>query len=133
MSKLFIAALLAVFSTSAMAEWTSVGGNDTTVNYADRSTIRKSGNKVKMWDLIDFKVVKISKNDENDDVHYLSMATQFEYDCKEETAKILTFNWYSKNMGAGEVVNFSGALHEEPVPISPSSIIEVLFKLACGK
>ena len=44
--KLLIAALLAVFSTNVLAEWTRVD-DDT---YVDLSTIRKSGDRVKMWD-----------------------------------------------------------------------------------
>ena len=126
--KLLIAALLAVFSTSVLAEWTEVDGNGDFTAYADRSTIRKSGNRVKMWDLTDFKVVKTVQGKSR-----LSGASQQEYDCKEETIKVLTFIWYSKNMGVGEVVYSSGTMHEEPIPMSPSSIGEALFKVACGK
>ena len=130
MSKLLIAALLAVFSTSVLAEWTMVGGNDTYISYADLSTIRKSGDKVKMWNLFDYKVVQIDKDD---GTRYLSQAFQQAYDCKEETAKLLAHTWYSKNMGAGEVVYSSGVVHREPDPISPGSIDNTLFKVACGK
>ena len=128
--KILIAVLLAVFSTSVMAEWTRVSGSDTDTStaYADLSTIRKSGNKVKMWVLLDYKVVRTV-----DGMRYLSMTNQFEYDCKEETSRILAFLWYSKNMGAGEVVYTSGAMHEEPRPIPPGSMIEGIFKVACGK
>ena len=130
MNKLLIAALLAVFSTSVLAEWTEVGGGDTYISYADLSTIRKSGDKVKMWNLFDYKVVQIDKDD---GTRYLSQAFQEAYDCKEETARVLAFNWYSKNMGAGKAVYTSGAMHEEPRPVSPGSVLEALFKLACGK
>ena len=131
MSKLLIAALLTVFSTSVMAEWTRVGGDgDGTTTYADLSTIRKSDNKVKMWILMDFKVVQIDKND---GMSYLSSVRQSEYDCKEEIRRPLAFIWYSKNMGAGAVVYSSGAMHKEPVPVAPGSVGETFFKLACGK
>ncbi len=127
--KLLIAALLAVFSTSVLAEWTAVSVNDTFTTYANLSTIRKSGDKVKMWHLFDFKVAKTSAAGKL----LLSSAGQDEYDCKEETSRVLAFNWYSKNMGAGDVVHTSGAMHEEPEPITPGSIDNVLFKLACEK
>ena len=130
MSKLLIAVLLAAFSTSVLAEWTAIGENENSVQYANLSTIRKSGNKVKMWDLIDLKVVQVDKYD---GARYLSLAVQYEYDCKEETVRMLMFNRHSKNMGAGEVVYSSGAVHREPDPISPDSVSEALFKLACGK
>ena len=125
--KLLIAALLAVFSTNVMAEWTKVSDTDNFTNYADFSTIRKSGNTVKMWDLIDFKVVQTL-----DGRHFLSMAGQDEFDCKAETTRQLAVITYSKNMRAGEVVSNSGAMHEEPRPISPGTTGETLFKVACG-
>lgn len=129
--KLLIAALLAVFSTSVMAEWTEVGGDgdgDGMTTYADLSTIRKSGDRVKMWHLFDFKVAQTSAVGKL----YLSSAGQDEYDCKEETSRVLTFNWYSKNMGAGELVHMSGNLHVEFQPISPGSTGKTFFKIACG-
>ena len=128
--KILIAVLLAAFSSSALAEWTMVGGDDGITTYADLSTIRKSGDKVKMWDLYDLKVVQIFKGDGK---RFLSSVTFTEYDCKEETQRLLTFNWYSKNMGAGDVVYTSGVIHEEPRPMWPGSMREVLFKVACGK
>ena len=130
MSKLLIAALLAVFSTSVLAEWTRVGYGDGTTAYADPSNIRKSGDKVKMWNLFDNTVAEINKNPS---MSYLSQVSQAEYDCKEETIRALTFNWYSKNMGAGRVVHTTGAIHEEPRPIPPGSMVEGIFKVACGK
>ena len=130
MNKLLIAALLTVFSTSVMAEWTRVGGNDNVTIYADLATIRKSGDRVKMWALHDFKVVQIFKGN---GARFLSMTTQEEYDCKEDTSKLLTANAYLKNMVAGEVVYASGAAHGEPVPVAPGSMGDDKFKVACGK
>jgi hypothetical protein len=127
--KLLIAVLLAVFSTNSMAEWTRVGGDgDGITTYTDLSTIRKSGDRVKMWDLMDYKVVQTVGS-----TRYLSLVAQDEYDCKEETRRTLALIFYSKNMGAGEVVFNSGAMHEEPQPISPGSMENTLFKVACGK
>jgi hypothetical protein len=126
--KILIAVLLAVLSTSVLAEWTRVSGNDTHTSYADLSTIRKSGNAVWMWDLLDHKVVMTVGN-----TRYLSVTSQHEYDCKEETSRMLTFNEYSKNMGQGEVVYMSGNTHAELVPMSPDSLLKTLFKVACGK
>ena len=129
MSKLLIAALLAVFSTSVVAEWTRVSGDNDSTAYADLATIRKAGNKVKMWSLMDFKVALTSYGG----TPFLSAKSQGEYDCKEETWRRLTFIFNSKNMGAGAVVFSSGAYHEEPDAIPPGSGIKTLFKVACGK
>ena len=126
--KLLIAALLAVFSMSVMAEWTRVSGDNDSTAYADLATIRKAGNKVKMWDLADFKVVQTT-----DGKRYLSMESQSEYDCKEETSRTLTFVWYSKNMAAGKAVYNSGNIHGEFEPVIPGSYGDIFFKLACVK
>ena len=128
--KLLIAVLLAVFSTSVMAEWTMVGFSDSSFHSADLSTIRKSGNKVKMWVLLDFKVVQTQ---ESDGKRYLSTSSQKEYDCKEETGRMLALIRYSKHMGDGEVVYTSGAIHAEFEPTPPGSVDAGLFKVACGK
>ena len=128
MNKLLIAALLVVFSTSVLAEWTDVGSSDNSTGYADFSTIRKSGNKVKIWNLIDFKVVQTT-----DGKRYLSTTAQNEYDCKEETWRNLAFIWYSKNMEQGEVVYSSGTVHEEPRPMPPNSGAKVFSSSVCGK
>ena len=128
--KLFIAVLLAVFSTNVLAEWTRVSGSDNQTTYADLSTLRKSGDRVKMWRLFDYKVVRIITAD---GTRHLSTTGQDEYDCKEETSKALTFTEYSKNMTAGEAVYNSGNLHEEFEPITPGSASASLFKVACGK
>ena len=127
--KILIAALLAVFSTSVMAEWTWVGGNERSSAYADFSTIRKSGDRVKMWNLYDLKVA--GRGD--DDRRFLSTSAQFEYDCKEETSNLLAFIEYSKNMGDGEVIYTAGNSHTGPRPVAPGSLMATLFKTACGK
>ena len=54
-----------------------------------------------MWILYDFRVVKKSKSE---NVKYSSQINNSEYDCDEITRRILDFNWYSGNMGRGEVV-----------------------------
>ena len=53
--KLLIAALLAVFSTGAMAEWTYLTSSEDNAYdiYIDNTTIRKRGNVAKMWELMD--------------------------------------------------------------------------------
>ena len=127
--KLLIVALLTVFSTNVLAEWTEVGGGDGITSYADPSTIRKSGNKVKMWSLYDLRVAEKSY----DGMRYLSSISQDEYDCKEETYRILALNLHSKNMGAGEVVYSSGNVHSEFTPMPPTSRVWTRFKVACGK
>ena len=129
MKKILVLLLLMV-STSVFAEWTEVGqsADDTTV-YADFGTIKRKGNKVKMWKLYDFKTVK--KLGEND--RYLSEMRRGEYDCEEETVRMLDLHGYSGNMKTGHNVYSSNNIKDEATSILPESIGETLFKIACGK
>ena len=99
--KLLIAALLAVFSTGAMAEWTYLASakNGAFDIYIDKTTIRKRGNVAKMWKLQDHKPRKGSGA--------LSNTSLDEYDCVEIRSKPLDFISYSDNMGKGEIVSIS--------------------------
>ena len=98
MHKSILMIILAVVSNSAMAEWVWVGkseGNFTT--YVDPTTIRKSGNKVKLWRLTDYKMAIKFTNGQ-----YLSTKSQMQHDCMEEQFRMLYVTVYSENMGLGE-------------------------------
>lgn len=130
MRKVILMVLLAVVSNSAIAEWVAVG-NDTNRSYTayiDFSTIRINGDKVKMWELRDFNSAQESSGGKP----YLSLMVQIEYDCKEEQVRDLYFSEHSGNMREGEVVN-SSSKHSKWQPVSPESIGEAMWKVACGK
>ena len=120
--------LLLMVSTNVFAEWTEVGSNDEMNVYNDFSSIKKHANQVKMWSMFDFKTVKKIENDS-----FLSQVFHYEYDCINETIKQLDFIWYSGNMKSGDVVYSQRNMHIEPISVTPESINEHLFKIACGK
>ena len=128
MKNLVLILILAVVSSSAMAEWIPVVTNDTgTITYVDPATARKASNKVKIWELVDYKTVQ-----EDADGRYMSAMVRTQYDCKEEQTRILYGGFLSENMGRGDVVS----THNEAVkwePVEPESIGMVLFEFACGK
>ena len=134
MKKLLVLLLLMV-STSVFSEWTavSVSSDNNRTNYVDVGTIKKKGNKVKMWTMYDYKTVKMIDKNEKQTVRYLSMVNYDEYDCEEETWKMLDLYLYSGNMGDGEVVGSSTNIKDEAKSVIPGSITETLFKIACGK
>ena len=124
--------LLAVVSSSAMAEWVEIGETDKETTeayastfYADPDTIRKTGNRVKMWSLVDYKITM-------EELGVTSSKSQDEYDCKEKKQRVLFISFYSGHMGKGETV----VIHNERgdwKPTSPGSANEAILKLACGK
>ena len=131
MTPLFLITLLLLSSAPAYAEWVVVSGNDEVgmTAYVDTDTIRRKGNQVKLWQLYDFKTVQ---TDASASGPYLSLKGQREYDCAEERDRTLTATWFSGNMGHGSLVQFdSDEKKWQPVP--PSSINQILWKLACAK
>ena len=129
MKKLTILLLLMV-TTSVFAEWTKVtsskGGENTF--YIDFETIKRKGNKVKMWDLYDFKTVKESEGGKR----YLSSLMLHEYDCEEETVTLLDLHGYSGNIKTGDNVFSITNIKDEAKSIRPDTIESIFYKIACG-
>lgn len=126
---LFLICLIA--SLSAMAEWTNLGDTDASAIYIDKSTVRKSGNKAKIWLLTDYKSPQVSEENNS----YLSVTDKFEFNCKEEIFKITFTTTYLKNMQKGGAVksfDFSDSSFK-PQPVPPNTIASALFKMVCGK
>ncbi len=129
MKKLVVLLLLMV-STNVFAEWTEVNGNKDAglTTYVDYGTIKNQNNKVKIWTLYDYKRVQ-----QVEDSRFLSSVTHTEYNCEEETSRMLDVYWYSGNMRNGEIVWSSTNIKKETVSIIPESIDEGNFNIACGK
>src|ERR1035437_761806 len=128
MRKAILTMLLAVVSSSAMAEWVEVFRDETVTVYADPTTIRKTGNRATMSVLYDYKSVQSS----NSSKPYRSSRKQSEYDCKEGQSRILSLTAHSGNMAEVNTV-FSLSKPEEWEPVRPSSLAELMWKIACGK
>jgi hypothetical protein len=127
MRKIILMLLLAVVSSSAMAEWVNLGNDGDITAYVEPTTIRKDGNTAEMWYLVDYKTTK-----KIDGKLYMTLKSQSQFDCKKEQYRILSISYYSGNLGGGEVVSSSNKISTwEPVP--PKSISEALWNYACGK
>ena len=128
MKRLLMGTMLLATAGAASADWTVAGDNDQFSLYVDRATIRRNGNLVKMWDLVDFKTVQTGPGGES----YLSSKTQEQYDCKEERSRQIAFTWFDGKMGSGKVV-VSDSDPGKWKPIAPESVAAALWKIACGK
>lgn len=128
MRKAVLMMILAVVSSSAMAEWVKVSVNEDFISYANPATILKNGNMVKMWCLYDFNAPQRM----GDNRPYLSVKEQNEFDCKEEKMRTLSSSSHSGAMGGGIVIRANSEPGKEK-PFLPGSAGEVLYKFACGK
>ncbi|MCX7142237.1 MAG: hypothetical protein NT123_14425 [Proteobacteria bacterium] len=121
--------LLIVFASgSAAAEWVAVGGNDQSSTYVDPASLVRTADKVKMWHLVDFNAPQFKASGKR----FLSEKLQYEYDCKDERARKLTFLSHSRSMGGGVMVE--GDWHPQAWEPPPSGgVLDYLRKVACGK
>jgi Surface-adhesin protein E len=126
MRKTILLILLTAVSSSAMAaEWVEIDSDGNVTAYADLATIRSSGDRVKMWNLIDYKTARAGNP-------YMSIRAQSEFDCKRERMRSLFLSFYSRNMGRGHIVDSDN----DPAKwerIAPGSVDDSLWKIACGK
>ncbi|MDP1550359.1 MAG: hypothetical protein Q8L97_09400 [Nitrosomonas sp.] len=130
MKKLLLTLALTFVSTSTMAEWTRVGESDKKggyTAYAGLASIRKAGDKAKMWTLFDYKVVQKASG-----VEFLSEKIRREYDCKEKQMRVLAYSLFGWNMESGDLIR-SYSQPQKWAAVKPGSIDEMEWKVACGE
>ena len=80
MKKLLVTLTMAFASTSAMADLLQLSSNEKEVAYAEKDTIRKSGDIVSMWSLYDLKNTKYLARKPYQSIKYqMSLPLFFEY------------------------------------------------------
>lgn len=128
--KIILMLLMAVVSSSAVAEWVIVGTDKNSTIYANPATIHKTGSNVTMWILTDLEPAEVMYG-----TKIKSEKAQDEYDCKEKQVRVLLSSHYFDNMGRGEELASSNyqKYENEWRPVLPDTLEEVLFKIACGK
>ena len=125
--------LLALSSVPAYAEWVAVEkhyllpGLQTV--YVDPDTIRREGNLVTLWQLIDFKWMQ---GNPRGTPRFLSTKTHKQFDCAEKRLRLLAFTEFSRRMGTGIAAN--GYVDKDNwLPVEPESINQALWEVTCGK
>lgn len=121
MKKLFLTLLLSV-SSNAVADWVYVGNNEYKIGdeyvvhtaYGDPASIQRVGNIAKLRIFIDKRRVKKIKYKKNElpKLQASVVGWQAEFECKKALSRSFSSEW---------------------APVSPDSIDEGLWKLACGK
>ena len=96
MKKLVVALGLMAY-TSVHAQWVLLNKDSEVTNYY-KSSIRKFGSAVKVYELFDYNAPLQPHNAKS--VGYL-----VKYDCNLDTLQVLTTVYYSERMAAGAVLN----------------------------
>jgi hypothetical protein len=121
--------LLMLGSGPVYAEWVSVSVIDQAgvTIYVDSETIRRKGDRVNVWELIDYKTIQTVAG-----ASYLSARVQREYDCAGDLHRTLALTKLSGNMGTGKVM-LTNSDQQKWEPVDPGSIGKRLWKVACNK
>ena len=122
----YLLALLVLFATPAWAGWEhAVQSEDGDRLLIDYQTIRKDGNKVKFWQLVNYQTPQALG-----EVKYLSTRSRQEYDCKQEQKRVLTVTAFGNWNADGQVV-----IKEEETgkwqEIAPETVVWAIMKKVC--
>lgn len=97
--------------------------------YVDPDSIRREGDLVTMWQLIDFKWMQGSARGPT---RFMSTETQKQFDCAEKRVRLLAFTEFSRRMGTG--IPAEGYVSRGNwAPVEPGSINHALWEVGCGK
>ncbi len=141
MKRLVLITLLLLSSGSAYGEWEkAIGDGENGAasepvkytmyidRYLDPDTIRHKESLVKRWELFDFNRIQTFGGKS-----YLSKTLLAEYDCAEEQHRFLAIAYYSQEMGQGVVVYKNEHQPSRWMPVTPGTVGQALWTLACGK
>jgi len=131
--------LMILSTVPAYAEWVAVEKDYLTPGlqtvYVDPDTIRRVGNLVTLWQLIDFKLMQgnAGMGPLGYGPHrFLSTKTHKEFNCAEKRLRLLAFTEFSRRMGTGIAAN--GYVDKDNwLPVEQASINHALWEVACGK
>ncbi len=121
-----------VAAAVAAAEWEPMGSTlkGESDFYVARSTIRRSGDLAKMWEMIDNKAATVIDGKRTFSARYL-----WEYDCKGSRRRMLAASAYAGHLGKGAVVgseNFPPPYSWQTVGPS-DGYAQYFLKLACDR
>lgn len=128
MKKIVIALTLIIMTTNANAEWAIYSTAKQGVLFYDKHTIKRNGDKVKVWEYVNYN---LESETDPDLLKYASHRSLVEIDCVNETYKTLTFDLYSKPNLEGDYKKLTS--DNEIKYIVPNSTFASLMKLTCKK
>lgn len=129
---LLITSLL-LSTVPAYAEWVAVERDYLSPGlqtvYIDPDSIRREGNVVMMWQLIDFKWMQ---GNPRGPTRFLSTKTQKQFDCVDKRFRLLAFTEFSRGMGTG--IPRDGYVNKDNwLPVEAGSMSHALWEVVCGQ
>ena len=128
MTKIVITLTLIIIATNAYAEWAIYSTTKGGVLFYDKHTIRRNGDKVKVWEYVNYN---LEGETDPDLLKYSSQRALTEIDCINETYTTLDSDLYSKPDLEGDYKKLGS--DNEKKYIVPNSTFAKLMKLTCKK
>jgi len=134
-----LSTLLFLGTVPAYAEWVALDKDYLSPGlqtvYIDPDSIRREGNMVTMWQLIDFKWMQGNAGLGRlgfGPHRFLSTKTHKQFDCVEKRLRLLAYMEFLRHMGTDRRNN--GYVDKDNwLPIEPDSINQALWEVVCGK
>jgi len=126
MIKLTSFVLLCLMSQVVLAGWSEIASDHIASEFVNVETIERNNTIAKMWNMSDFKAPQEVGNGR---LYQSSKALQ-EYNCLEQTKRLVSLVHYVDGMGKGQVV-FMDNHPGEWKKVTQGSLGEVHLKAAC--
>jgi hypothetical protein len=123
----YLLTLLMLFAPPAWADWDFVVETESgTQVFIDFQTVRKEGNRVKVWQLTNYlKPQKIPSG-----LEIFSLRTRYEFDCKDETSRMLAITAFPEQYAKGKELGHEGESNKWE-HIAPRSTHSEVLKKVC--
>ena len=127
MKRLLATTLLSLVCCAANAEWVlvSVSPNSGDKYYADPTTIKRTGDVVRIWGLTEY-----AKSGVVGGKTYLSSKEYLQFDCSERTQQMLQFSLFAALAGGGKIVGSDNQPYDK-LFLPPKSQGELMLNYAC--
>ena len=123
-TKLMLASLLLLISSSVWAEWDNLDVNQNGLWVVDRSTIRKDGTNRKVWIALNlFKPDQYGSK---------SIRAKTEIDCKDEKSRELNVDHFTDVLATGNILK-SHLISTSWAEIPPDTVYWKLMKIVCAQ
>ncbi len=130
MKYLMAITLLLGMTLTAHAEFAKYFEDEETVAYLDRDSISRAGREARLWTIDDYRK---PQNDLENKKPFLSVKSQWIFDCSKRMSDVLIAFYYAEPMARGDEV-YSGAADQRSWDkVVPGSVGELAFRAACAK
>ncbi len=127
--KQLIPAMLLLAALNAHADFVKYHEDDELVSYLDATTITRAGREVRMWTIDDYRQTQTDIPNKP----YRSIKSHWTFDCAKRVSDVMTALYYLEGMAQGESIHSGAVAERQWDKITPGSVGELTFKVACAK